>query len=216
MVTFGKWYLCRFPAIRHKNIYLETGLFWPWPQNSRGSRHRFHRCFTALSLIFWFMEDASSYTASVCARDVLRPFSIKVQVVTMVWHSLSACGFCGAWPLSSWGASVVTFSLPAPQNTGRQMLPPNTHTHTNSKSLWSSPLNQSVCSSGHTMPHLLHTLQSLLSESSSMWGAEIENRAGITSTTLYMWTQGQPRHSKGESKFTATFLHLFTALYLVW
>lgn len=33
--------------------------------------------------------------ASVRARDVLPPLSIKVQVVTMVWHSLSACGFCG-------------------------------------------------------------------------------------------------------------------------
>lgn len=87
-----------FPAIRHENIYLETGLFWPWPLNSRGSRHRFHRCFTALSLIFWFMGDVSSDTASVCARDVLPPFSIKVQVVTMVWHSLSACGFCGPGP----------------------------------------------------------------------------------------------------------------------
>lgn len=59
---------------------------------------RFHRCSAALSLIVWFMEDVSSYAASVRARDVLPPLSIKVQVVTMVWHSLSACGFAGPAP----------------------------------------------------------------------------------------------------------------------
>lgn len=55
----------------------------------------FQGCLAALSLIVWFMVDVSSYAASVRARDVLPPLSIKVQVVTTVWHSLSACGFAG-------------------------------------------------------------------------------------------------------------------------
>lgn len=49
-------------------------------------------------MIVWFMEDVSSYAVSVHARDVLPPLSIKVQVVTMVWHSLYACGFVGLAP----------------------------------------------------------------------------------------------------------------------
>lgn len=36
--------------------------------------------------------------ASVRARDVLPLLSIKVQVVTTVWHSLSACGFADLAP----------------------------------------------------------------------------------------------------------------------
>lgn len=41
------------------------------------------------------MGDVSSYAVST---SVLPPLSIKVQVVTMVWHSLSACGFAGLAP----------------------------------------------------------------------------------------------------------------------
>lgn len=86
---------------------LETACFGG---GHKSARHRFHRCFTALPLITWFMEDVSLHTVSSCARDVLLPLSIKVQVVTMVWHSLSVCGFMGM-ALSSWGASAVTFCL---------------------------------------------------------------------------------------------------------
>lgn len=64
--------------------------------------------------------------ASGRARDVLPPLSIKVQVVTMAWHSLSACGFAGLAPeqLGSIGCHIRPPAAVKDGRAGDECCPP--------------------------------------------------------------------------------------------
>lgn len=83
-----------FPTLNYIN-YWGNCPFFGCGQIRRGSHLTFHRCLSALSLIVWFMGDVPSYVRVSVPKTSFLLLSIKVQVVTMVWHSLSACGFRG-------------------------------------------------------------------------------------------------------------------------
>lgn len=115
-----------FPQLSSKRVNLEAAPLFFFPLVVIINQPRFHRCFAALSLIVWFMQDVSSCAASVRARDVLPPLSIKVQVVTMVWHSLSACGFAGLAPEQpgSIGCHIQPLAAVKDGRTGDECCPP--------------------------------------------------------------------------------------------
>lgn len=94
--TFGKWYF--FSYIKLYAQLLGNCPFFGCGQIRRGSHLTFHSCLSALSLIVWFMGDVPSYVRVSVPKTSFLLLSIKVQVVTMVWHSLSACGFAGLAP----------------------------------------------------------------------------------------------------------------------
>ncbi|CAJ1067690.1 hypothetical protein FQN60_015203 [Xyrichtys novacula] len=138
------------------------------------------------------MEDVSSCAASARAGDVLPPLSIKVQVVTTVWHSLSACGLAGRTPeqLGSIGCHIQPPVAVKDGRDGDECCTP--------VCVIKPPANHRVWASEHTIPRLPHPLQSPVSENSSPRGAEIENGDKLQRTTECEFTrsqvEGQPDH----------------------